>query len=560
MELFSHAFYHFFNSIPDNIYTLDEMLTCIAKLLPAIADSAQLGKMQFEFDMPTSPFSPKGTKDYGMLYCCPHGFQNSPIQDVFSTGGSGTLTLTSYSKESHIWSEQEIDQIHLLHKCIFIFTSHSKLMDTLHRSIITDTLTGVFSMPGLTEFFGKLTAQHCFFDYTAMFMNIKNMKYINQTYGDKSGDEVLRKYAIRIKDFLESTEAVGRLGGDNFLVLVKKSRMDSFLQYISAITVTINLSNTVQTLAITSRIGIYPINESDTLNEVMNRTSIALAIARKSVQHDHIWFREDMIIQSIHAKSVTGVFSSAIDNKEFVAYYQPKVNLVTKTLCGCEALVRWIRNGELVSPIDFVPILENEGSICVLDFYILECVCKDLRRWIDHGLEPVRVSVNFSKVHLHNKRLDSDIMSVLDRYHIDSKYIEIELTESSGYKDFNALTEFVHAMKKRGIYTSIDDFGTGYSSLNLIKDLPVNVIKLDRSFVKNIPNSNNADIIVIKSLIQMASALDMEVVCEGVETAEQATLLRSFNCPVAQGYLFDKPLSVENFEKRLIDKVYHINY
>lgn len=560
MELFSHDFYHFFKSIPDNIYTLDEMIACIAKLLPDIADRLHIGKMQSEFDMPVTSFSPKGKKDYGMLYCCASGFQDSPIHDVFSTSGPGVLTLTSYPKINIHWSDEEIDQIHTLHKCIFIYTSRAKLVDTLHHAVTTDTLTGVLSTPGLMEFLGKLIAQHHFSEYTAMFMNIKNMKYVNQTYADKGGDEVLRKYALRIKDFLEPSEAVARLGGDNFLVLVKKTRMDLFLQYISAITVHINLGHSVQTLAISSRIGIYPINEADTINEVMNRTSIALAVARKSIHHDHIWFREDMIIQSIHAKSVTGVFSSAIDNKEFIAYYQPKVNLVTQKLCGCEALVRWIRNGELVSPIDFVPILENEGSICVLDFYILECVCKDLRRWIDQGLEPVRVSVNFSKVHLHNKQLDSDIMSVLDRYHIDSKYIEIELTESSGYKDFDALTAFVNAMQKHGIYTSIDDFGTGYSSLNLIKDLPVNVIKLDRSFVKDIPNSSSSDTIVIKSLIQMAGALGMEVVCEGVETLEQAAFLKNLNCPVAQGYLFDKPLSVEDFEHRLIDKTYHKEY
>lgn len=560
MNQFSHGFYQFFNSIPDNIYTVDEMLSYIAKQLPSIADYAQLGKMQFEFNMPPSPFSPKGTKDYGMLYCCPDGFQTQPLQDTFSTNGPGSLTLISYSKKDYTWSEQELEQIHLLHKCIFLFTSRSKLVNILRQSITTDTLTGVFSMSGLTEFFEKQISEHCFSHYSALFMNIKNMKYINQTYSDKCGDEVLRKYAIRIKDFLEPTEAVGRLGGDNFLVLVKKSRMDDFLQYISAVTLPVNLGNCMQTLAIASRIGIYPINDGDSVNDVLNRTSIALAVARKSIHHDHIWFREDMIIQSIHAKSVTGVFSSAIDNKEFIAYYQPKVNLNTQTLCGCEALVRWIRNGELISPIDFVPILENEGSICILDFYILECVCKDLRHWIDSGIEPVRVSVNFSKIHLHNRRLDADILSILDRYHIDPKYIEIELTESSGYNNFKSLTEFVHALKKHGISTSIDDFGTGYSSLNLIKDLPVNVIKLDRSFVKDLPNSNKADTVVIRSLIQMANALDMEVVCEGVETAEQASFLKELHCPIAQGYLFDKPLSVKDFENRLLEKVYHISY
>ena len=204
--------------------------------------------------------------------------------------------------------------------------------------------------------------------------------------------------------------------------------------------------------------------------------------------------------------------------------------------------------------------MEQEGTICVLDFYVLEAVCRDIRNWLDMGIEPVRISTNFSKIHLHNKNLAIDILRVLDRYQIDTKYIEIELTETCGYEDFESLSEFVDTMKEHGVHTSIDDFGTGYSSLNLLKDLNIDTIKLDKSFLNQNPNTKkkHANEIVIKTIINMAQDLDMQVICEGVETVEQAKLLQTLHCPAVQGFLFDGPLSHDEFEKRLkTERVYH---
>lgn len=182
-----------------------------------------------------------------------------------------------------------------------------------------------------------------------------------------------------------------------------------------------------------------------------------------------------------------------------------------------------------------------------------------MRDWKAKGIEPVRISVNFSKVHLQNPHLAEEILAVLQKYEIPPKYIEVELTEMSGYESYETLLNFVRAMRANGVSTSIDDFGTGYSSLNLLKDLNVDIIKLDKSFLSSLENHRKNDVIVIKNIIKMVNELDMEVIAEGVETVKQAEFLRGMHCCMAQGFLFDRPLPHDDFEKRLSgDHVYSL--
>ena len=334
-------------------------------------------------------------------------------------------------------------------------------------------------------------------------------------------------------------------------MLVRSERLDTLLDSLLSVRVHVQLEDFVNTIDIAARVGIYEVRPYDSMSDVLNKSTVAGMLAKTSLHHNTIWFRDTMLERYLHDKEVANAFSSAINNNEFDVYYQPKVSLDDQTLCGCEALARWNRNGAVIQPSEFVPILEQEGTICVLDFYVLESVCKDIRNWLDQGIEPVRISTNFSKIHLHNKNLAKDILKILDRYQIDTKYIEIELTESSGYEDYDALSEFVNTMKENGIHTSIDDFGTGYSSLTLIKNLNIDNIKLDKSFLNQNETINKSDETVIKTIINMAADLNMQVICEGVETTEHATLLKSLHCPIAQGFLFDEPLTREEFEKRL---------
>ena len=304
-------------------------------------------------------------------------------------------------------------------------------------------------------------------------------------------------------------------------------------------------------IEIETRMGIYAVQSGDTMNDIMNASTTALNVAKKNINSDRVWFEAYMMEQEVRDKTIAGLFAQAIKNNEFLAYYQPKVLLTNNRLCGCEALVRWKRDGKLVPPMEFIPVLERNGDICELDFYVFETVCKDISRWRSQGIEPVKVSVNFSKVHIFDWLFTKRILSIMQKYGVDSKYIEIELTESSSQADYRDLMEFITSMRDCGINVSIDDFGTGYSSLSLLKELKVDIIKLDKSFIDDIEKRDGIDEIVIKNIINMVNELDMQVIAEGVETSGQAEFLRNAKCAMAQGYLFDRPLPCEEFEQRL---------
>ena len=210
-------------------------------------------------------------------------------------------------------------------------------------------------------------------------------------------------------------------------------------------------------------------------------------------------------------------------------------------------------------PMEFIPVLEMNMDICTLDFHMLEVVCRDIRKWIDEGKTIPRISVNFSRKHLMNPDLVDNILSIIDKYEVPHSYIEIELTETTTDVEFRALQRIVGALQKEGICTSVDDFGMGYSSLNLIRVIPWNVLKVDRCFLPlGEENESSVNNIMFKNVIAMAREMGLETIVEGVETTEQLQLLRDNKCDLAQGFLFDKPLPVEEFEKRLDMKKYAI--
>lgn len=553
MKLCSNEYFHFLDNIPENIFSTDELIGHIARNLPALAGSIHLGKMILELQAPPNQYNHQAAHHSVTIYDSPNGYSDVPVTDHFVTGEQGAVDISCYPCKDYIWNEEEIQDIHFLIRNIYILCGRARLTGLVRKSAITDVLTGAANTAGLVQYGSMLKAQNRLHNYTSVFLNLKNFKYINQRFGNRTGDTLLRKYSMQVMESLKEDEIFARLGGDNFVVLIHNERIQEFLDVISNVRVHVELAESINTIDILANVGVYPIVQSDTMNEVMNRSTIAVAVAKNSVYKDTIWFDSSMLDKAIHDKEIAASFSSAIANKEFVVYYQPKVKLNDRTLCGSEALVRWQRNGQLVPPADFIPVFEREGTICLIDFYVFEKVCQDIRDWLDKGIEPVRISSNFSKLHLHNKNLAKDILAIMEKYHVDSKYIEIELTESSGYEDFQALSEFINTMNQHGIHTAIDDFGTGYSSLNLLKNLNIQIIKLDKSFLHTSFGKDKSDEVVIKTIINMAQDLGMQVVCEGVETQEQLTVLDKLNCHMAQGFLYDKPLPHDEYEKRLIE-------
>lgn len=243
-------------------------------------------------------------------------------------------------------------------------------------------------------------------------------------------------------------------------------------------------------------------------------------------------------------------FESALKNEEFRVFYQPKVSLHNYRIVGAEALCRWFHNGVVIPPDSFIPVLEQGDDICRLDFYMLDHACRDIRHWLDEGRKCVKVSVNLSRKHKVDKKLIYDIVEIIDGHRVPHDLIEIELVESTSEMTFPQLKEIVLGLKKYGIGTSVDDFGTGYSSLNLIRDLPWEVLKIDKRFLP-VNTKDKKQLIMMKHLIAMAQDLGLDCIAEGVETIEQVKLLKEYNCYMAQGNFFDKPLPAKEFETKL---------
>jgi PAS domain S-box-containing protein len=300
----------------------------------------------------------------------------------------------------------------------------------------------------------------------------------------------------------------------------------------------------------------YDIQEGDDYCAILNNSATAFNIAKNSPNCSYMMFTEQMHKQALEIKQIEDVMYSALSDGEFITYYQPKVGLTNFELVGAEALVRWKKGNTLIPPFKFIPIFEKNGFITEIDFCMLRNVCKSIQSWIAQGITPVTVSVNFSKVHLSNPKFVEQIKQTIEKYNISPQYIEIEFTETLDVENYNTLVQVNRELKKYGLKTSIDDFGAGFSSLNMLKDVPVDVVKLDKSLIDD-TNSSTREKIIIQDIVKMAKTLDIEVIAEGVEELDQLLFLRNINCTQIQGYIFDKPLSLEQFEVRLKDGNYY---
>lgn len=560
--LCSKGLREFFSAFNDDINNPYKLADKFKENYHFIADELPIARIVLHIEAPSSIFEPDPSKrrDIDMLLCSEKDeVGTDSVEFQHPTGDNGFAKIVIYPLKGYKWNEQQNHALKFLEQMLYLLFGRARLGSMMNKTFIIDFLTGAANVKGFAAFTEILVKSGQISKYTSVFMNIKNFNYINRTVGAKEGDSILRKYVEIISNKLNpEEEIIGRLGGDNFILLIKNENVENILKLLQCIRIESSANDFKQIFEVRSRVGIYPIKANDHFSDIINPANIAFQQTRKPGNGDFVWYKDDMIAGIMRSKEVSLLFPQAIANKEFVVYYQPKVTLSNNRLCGCEALVRWFRNGKVVPPMDFIPTLEREGSICRLDFYVLEQVCMDLKMWLSKGMKPFCVSVNFSKAHLRHSDFADEIIGILKKYDIESRYIEVELTESSSYEDYDALRNFIHTMKENGICTSIDDFGTGYSSLNLLKDIDVDIIKLDKSFLDNLESDNRADEIVIKHIVGLVSDLNMNIIAEGVETSSQADFLRSVHCDMAQGYLFDRPLPREEFEKRLLDGVYNI--
>ena len=453
------------------------------------------------------------------------------------------------------WTEEDRKRINVFISLLSTFSGKSRLVQLAHHLTFYDSDFDMYNLKQFMKCAQILCKSRRIDQFTVVRFNLKHFSVVNQNIGRENGTLVMKKFVGLIDELLDDeNELICRVGGDNFLTLIKSDKLQAVLDILGGTGIIYDEIRN-ERIFITATVGVYIIKDIGSVilpTDIMDRVSLAFHIAKNASKADVVYFNEELLARSKHNNDISASFPKALEEREFLVYYQPKVAIDGGHIAGAEALCRWMHNGRMVSPGEFIPVLEQGLDICKLDFYMLDAVCKDIRRWLDNGLDIVRISVNLSRRHLTDIDLLKHIIEIIDRNNVPHEYIEIELTETTTDVEFKDLKRTIGGLQQLGVSTSVDDFGIGYSSLNLIKEIPWNVLKLDKSLLPDkCDKSPVQNGVMFKYIVAMAQEMGLECIAEGVETKEQVQILADNKCNLAQGFYFDKPLPVEEFEIRL---------
>lgn len=460
-------------------------------------------------------------------------------------------------------SMQVFTQFSLLASCIisllFLTLIAGMLVTTIRKNreitkiAFEDPVTGGFTV---TRFDTALRERLAgFTPFAFVSLDIRKFKLINDAYGSEEGDRVLRHVHGVLLAGLKPGEFLSRVTSDRFNLILNTTSQERIRQILSQVTEEINAYNSLllSPYFLPIDCGVYIVNTSGLKAvAIRDRANTARKKAKEISAHSlcKCVFYDDMErLQLLREREMENSMAQALENGEFVVYLQPKVSLETGKTIAAEALVRWMHPKKgLIPPSEFIPLFEKNGFILKLDRYVFEEVCKLLRRWIDAGLEAVPVSVNLSRAHLEDPGFLSRYQAVQQRYAVPPSLLEIELTETLVFENLTYLKQVVRQIHAMGFRCSMDDFGSGYSSLNVLREVSVDALKLDRAFFGEEKDGRWED--VVASVVDLAKKLGMATIAEGVESPSQVEFLRSIHCDAVQGYIFSKPLCIADFEAR----------
>lgn len=395
--------------------------------------------------------------------------------------------------------------------------------------------------------------QHTELNGAYIVMDIDKFKVINELFGYEEGNRTLCGVWKTWRKCSGDTEIYARRIADRFVALwyykdreELNQRLENFMEELQNLSLQYTMD---YNLKIT--MGVYLIkNKDEDVQKMINYATMAHATVKGQEDIWYAFYDDDFREKLVQNKMLEDQMKKALKSNEFIVYYQPKYNVMTQELVGAEALVRWKKaDGTMVMPGRFIPLAENNGFINKLDKYIFAAVCRKQRVWMDSGRKVVPVSVNLSRRHLYNDAFMEEYYGILQESGVPAEYVQLELTESAIFENQDALCQIIDRLHAMGFRILMDDFGTGYSSLMMLKSVPIDVLKLDKSFVDDFDDCKGEKIIT--SVIRLAQSLHIEVTAEGVETEEQYKFLKELGCNMVQGYYFAKPMPEEEFEKLL---------
>lgn len=416
---------------------------------------------------------------------------------------------------------------HLPNRTLF----HDRLEEALHRARRHGTLVGV------------------------LFLDLDHFKNINDSLGHGVGDMLLQSVTTRLKTCVRDSDTVSRFGGDEFAILLDELREPQDAAKVAeklrdALTKPFTLDG--HELFISASIGIscFP-EDGEDAQTLLKNADVAMYRAKEMGRNTYQFFSTEMNAHTLKTLLMTNNLRVALERNEFLLNYQPVIDLSSGRITGVEALIRW-KHPELgmVPPLQFIPLAENTGLIGPIGEWVLRTACRQMRDWQASGIAPKRMAVNLSARQFRQKDLVQRIASILEETGLDPPSLELEITESMVMHDPAGAEQILDELHRMGVYLAIDDFGTGYSSLSYLKRFPIDFLKIDRSFVKNIPEDPE-DVAITRAIIALARSLDLWVIAEGVETDKQLAFIKAEGCEEAQGYLFSKPRTAEELEPLL---------
>ena len=389
--------------------------------------------------------------------------------------------------------------------------------------------------------------------FALLSLDLNRFKMINDMYGSEEGDRILQNMDRIWKEIFREHEYCGHRMADRFAVLLTYQSREELELRIRDYRKLLR-ETTKNRYNLSLRIGVYLLQGTkESFSTAYSRSMMAFAAAKDSEKHFYAFYNEEMEEQLIWEKLVEDDFDTALKNKEFVVFYQAKINSETQQITGAEALVRWIRpDGTIIPPGRFIPVLENNDSIVELDRYMFREVCLQQKQWLDEGKSIVPVSVNLSRVQLADRNLVDYYQRILDETGLPPEYIGLEFTESAMFNNEEILRDTVDRLHDMGMKVLIDDFGVGYSSMMSLKVIPVDILKVDKSFIDSIGDERGDKIVI--SIIEFATSLGMSVTAEGVENDEQYQFLQAHRCDDIQGYYFSRPVPADEYEKRFLNR------
>lgn len=391
-----------------------------------------------------------------------------------------------------------------------------------------------------------------------LYFDLDDFKNVNDTLGHSYGDILLKMVSKEFRKYKKEGYTLARLGGDEFGLIVSEIKQLGELHNLASMILNSLEKPWIlneQEFYISTSIGIavFP-NHGEDSETLLRNADTAMYCAKEAGKKGYKIYKEEMYTQKMEFINMKKSLRYGVKNKEFILNYQPVIDLKNNRIISSEALIRWNHPIKgLIPPINFINLAEKTGIIKEIGKWTLETACKQNKFWIEKGYSPIKISINMSAIEFKQRNLVKNIKDILQETGLDSKYLVIEITENTVLEDLNHTINVLNELKKMNIKIALDDFGTGYSSLNYLKILPIDYLKLDKSFIDNV-TTKSKDQAITKALIKLAHDIGLQVVAEGIETEQQYHYLKEINCDLGQGYFFDKPLSAGEFEEKIKKK------